>query len=283
MLALFPAFFFLTTTGRFDEQRHPSAADISPADVWMWSIGFIFLPSATFFHQIWSKGLRQFRVCVFMYISIVWSLSGGRFVNSACLLCASGMAAEQKVCCLGALSPLTHPHPPPFITMADGSRWILHNHVRTAPPIPIHLFKHISSDGEFTQRLKAATGRQRRMEMGRRFPRLRYFIRVSGRYRTPGVQISLIYNTVFFIISPSSSSFWACNVVNCGSGEVCFTSFQGHAPLGLFSRLERARNFTPVYSSLIPLEWVLRKFQITGLFSSPVFWLAASLPPPSRC
>lgn len=37
---------------------------------------------------------------------------------------------------------------PPFITMADGCRWIPHNHVRTAPPIPIHLFKHISSDGE---------------------------------------------------------------------------------------------------------------------------------------
>lgn len=35
----------------------------------------------------------------------------GRFVNSACLLCACGMAAEQKVCCLGALSRRTHPHP----------------------------------------------------------------------------------------------------------------------------------------------------------------------------
>lgn len=37
---------------------------------------------------------------------------------------------------------------PPLITVADGCRWIPHNHVRTAPPIPIHLFKHISSDGE---------------------------------------------------------------------------------------------------------------------------------------
>lgn len=40
------------------------------------------------------------------------------------------------------------PSPPLFITVADGCRWIPHNHVRTAPPIPIHLFKHISSDGE---------------------------------------------------------------------------------------------------------------------------------------
>ena len=38
--------------------------------------------------------------------------------------------------------------PPPFITVADGCRWIPHNHVRTAPPIPIHLFKNISSDRE---------------------------------------------------------------------------------------------------------------------------------------
>lgn len=43
---------------------------------------------------------------------------------------------------------LSAPPPPPFITVADGCRWIPHNHVRTAPPIPIHLFKHISSDGE---------------------------------------------------------------------------------------------------------------------------------------
>lgn len=41
-----------------------------------------------------------------------------------------------------------HRRYPPLITVADGCRWIPHNHVRTAPPIPIHLFKHISSDGE---------------------------------------------------------------------------------------------------------------------------------------
>lgn len=53
-----------------------------------------------------------------------WSSFRGWFVNSACLLCASGMAAEQKVCCLGALSRLTHPHPPSFHN--DG-RWLLMN------------------------------------------------------------------------------------------------------------------------------------------------------------
>lgn len=50
-----------------------------------------------------------------------------------------------------SLSPSCPPSlslPLPFITVADGCRWIPHNHVRTAPPIPIHLFKHISSDGE---------------------------------------------------------------------------------------------------------------------------------------
>lgn len=157
--------------------------------------------------------------------------------------------------------------------MADGSRWILHNHVRTAPPIPIHLFKHISSDGEFTQRLNAATRRQR----GRAFsssvipPLLK-----KKKKSCVGIDVTnitdlqpRILHLSSIVAVPASSPFLACNVVNCGSGEVCFTSFQGHAPLGLFSRLERARNFTPAHSSLIPPEWVLRKFQITGLFSSP--------------
>lgn len=156
--------------------------------------------------------------------------------------------------------------------MADGSRWILHNHVRTAPPIPIHLFKHISSDGEFTQRLKAPTRRGRRTGTSpgpRRIPRLWSLLIASQDLKTPALLISLIYAGVFFSIEPSSLQLSACNAVNCGSGEVCFTSFQGHAPVGLFPRLERARNFTPAHSSLIPPEWVLRKFQITGLFSSP--------------
>lgn len=156
--------------------------------------------------------------------------------------------------------------------MADGSRWILHNHVRTAPPIPIHLFKHISSDGEFTQRLKAATRRQRHMEMGRAVSSSVIPVLIVSRYRCLVYKhhwFTTSYSLLSILTIPPSSPFSACNIVNCGSGEVCFTSFQGHAPLGLFSRLERARNFTPVYSSLIPPEWVLRKFQITGLFSSP--------------
>lgn len=61
--------------------------------------------------------------CVYI-VRLSWSLFRGQFVNSACLLCASGMAAEQKVCCLGALSRLTHPHPPSFHN--DG-RWLLMN------------------------------------------------------------------------------------------------------------------------------------------------------------
>lgn len=73
--APFPVSFFLfMTTERFDEQWHPSAADISPADVWMRRIFDIFVP-----RDIFSINVKQceFEVkwrcvcmCVYIYIYI---------------------------------------------------------------------------------------------------------------------------------------------------------------------------------------------------------------------
>lgn len=152
----------------------------------------------------------------------------GRFVNSACLLCASGMAAEQKVCCLGALSRLTHPHPPPpFITMADGSRWILHNLVRTAPPIPIHLFKHISSDGEFTQRLKAATRPQRHAETGRASSSSVIPSLIASTHRCPAYKyhwFTTSSSSLSILTIPSSSPFRSRRVTSLIVDQVKFVS-----------------------------------------------------------
>lgn len=116
--------YFFMTTGRFDEQRHPSAAAVSPADVWTWRIWYIFVPSGAFSIKamwIWKEvkwravqyGEGSWQGSVYMSFVHPGAHFEAGFVNSACLLCASGMAAEQKVCCLGVLSRLTHPHPPP--------------------------------------------------------------------------------------------------------------------------------------------------------------------------
>lgn len=42
-------------------------------------------------------------------------------------------------------------------------------------------------------------------------------------------------NIDFCILLSANVKLGPCNVVNCGSGEVCLTSFQGHAPLRPFS------------------------------------------------
>lgn len=202
--------------------------------------------------------------------------------------------------------------------MADGCRWIPHNRVRTAPPIPIHLFKHISSDGElhkdkggrrttkahkdcpckqvffsastsssFVLQLLLLTPVQstpghsplsasRSSSLYLCFPRLLIVslpsyclpllsINLSNKLGSPQLRdrcvafsAPLIHSRFFRWLLPfkdgiicckvncARSIFWSplpshCDTappVNCGSGEVCLTSFQGHAPLGPFSPLK---------------------------------------------